>query len=482
MMTTVLINTLICDRDNFLKVVDITFNEKILEIKPRSPNPVLWKNISDPEYWRKYIAALPESQMPEGIRVIDAEGLFLMPGAIDPHVHFNTPGFEQRDDFEHGSLAAAVGGVTTVIDMPCTSVPAVTAGKNFERKKKALVGRSCIDYALWGGVSGTSFDKIEKQIQELAAAGSVGFKAYLISGMPEFTALTLSQMLTAAEWIKKTGLPLAVHAEDRELVTSRQEQSIKEGKNNWQAYCAAHDVLAEATAVAEMREICRQTDCRTHIVHLSSKRGLSLIRKASGEHLPLTAETCPHYLMFTQEDFDRPEISAYLKTAPPVKMDIDRISLWDGLRDDTLSFVSTDHAGCDPLKEKTSPDFWQVYGGIPGVEHRVPFLFTEGFKKERLTLEQTIAHLSGNAARYFGLASRKGSLNPGKDADFALISFWENQTVSASEMHSKGKYTPFEGVTFEAVVKGTWLRGKPLIRDGKEIKIDYTYGQWLRPA
>jgi len=478
----ILINTLICDRDNYLKVADIVFDEKFSEIIHRSPNSVLWKNISEPETWRKYLDALPDGQIPENIQVIDANGLFLMPGAIDPHVHFNTPGFEHRDDFEHGSRAAAFGGVTTVIDMPCTSDPPVTSKKNLETKRQALKGRSCIDHGFWGGISGTSFRDIDVNIRDLSDAGVVGFKTYLISGMAEFSALTLSQMLAAAEAVKKTGLPLAVHAEDRELVTSREEQFRNKGDNTWQAYCTSRDVLAEATAVAEMREICRQTDCRTHIVHLSSKRGLSLIRKGSEEDLPFSAETCPHYLNFIQEDFDRPEISAYLKTAPPVKMDIDRQSLWDGLRDDSLVFVTTDHAGCDPLKEKTSADFWQVYSGIPGVEHRVPFMFSEGFIKERLTLEQTIAHLSGNAARYFGLAAHKGSLAPGKDADFALISLWEEQTVGSSGMHSKGKYTPFEGMNFHAVVRETWLRGRQLVRDGQETGIDYNFGRWIRPG
>jgi len=482
MATTILTRVLISDRDNFLKAADIIFDERIREIRPQSTRPVPWNDISEPANWRTYIADLPRNPNADGARVIDADGLFLMPGAIDPHVHFNTPGFEQRDDFEHGSLAAAFGGVTTVIDMPCTSVPPVTTKENFEAKKTALKGRSCVDYAFWGGISGSSFEHVEHHIPDLVRQGVVGFKAYLISGMPEFTALSLSQMLMAAGTIEKTGVPLAVHAEDRDLVAARQEGFSKGKKNDWQSYCRARDVLAEAVAVAQMREICRETGCRIHIVHLSSKRGLNLVREARKEHLALTAETCPHYLMFTREDFERPDIATFLKTAPPVKAAIDREALWQGLGDDSLVFVTTDHAGCDPLKEKTAADFWQVYSGIPGVEHRVPFLLSEGFKKGRLTLGQIISHLSGNAAAYFGLSAHKGSLKHDRDADLVLISLWEDQTITAATMHSKGKYTPFEGMTFSAAVKGTWLRGRQLIRDGKASDIDYSYGKWIGPG
>ena len=482
MVKTVLSKALICDRDNFLKAVDVFFDQQILEISPLSARPVLWKDIAAKSDWHKFTATLPANPYSDDIRVMETGGLLLMPGAIDPHVHFNTPGFEYRDDFEHGSTAAAAGGVTTIIDMPCTSVPPVTTRQNLESKRAELKNRSCIDYAFWGGVAGNAFKDSDRNIRELAEAGVVGFKAYFVSGMPEFTALSLGQMLSTSEVVKKTGLPLAVHAENGDLVLTRQKDLIDQQKNDWQAYCQSRDVLAEAVAVAQLRELCRRTGCRIHIVHLSSGRGLNLIREACSEHLPLSAETCPHYLTFTQIDFENPDIAAFLKTAPPVKTAADRQALWEGLADESLLFVATDHAGCDPADEKTSTDFWQVYGGIPGVEHRVPFLFSEGFKQGRLTLEQTIALLSGNAARYFGLTAKKGSLNPGKDADFALIDLWTDQVVRAADMHSKGKYTPLEGRRLGAVVQGTWLRGRELMDNGRPVDLDFSYGRWIRPG
>ena len=213
-------------------------------------------------------------------------------------------------------------------------------------------------------------------------------------------------------------------------------------------------------------------------MHLSSQFGVELIRQAKNEGINITAETCPHYLFFKKDDFENPEISAYLKTAPPVKTEYDRLSLWEALKDGTLQFVTTDHAGCDPEKEKKGNDFWKIYGGIPGVEHRVPFLFSEGFKRGRLTLENTINLLSTNVASYFNLKS-KGKLLPGFDADFSLINLWENQSISAKQMHSKGKYTPFEGKVFEALVEKTILKGHT-ISAGNELITKEKHGNIIR--
>jgi dihydroorotase-like cyclic amidohydrolase len=286
--------------------------------------------------------------------------------------------------------------------------------------------------------------------------------------METFSELTEEQMLQTAKWINETGLPLAVHAEDKSIVTERRDHLNSIGNKDWQAYYFARDEKAEALAVMKMIDICRQTGCKIHIVHLSSQFGVELIRQARKEGLPVTAETCPHYLFFTKDDFDNPKISAWLKTAPPVKTEFDRLSLWEALKDETLQFVTTDHAGCDPEKEKKGNDFWEIYGGIPGVEHRVPFLFSEGFKRGRLSLENTINLLSTNAASYFNFTS-KGQIAIGFDADFCLINLWDKKTVKARNMHSKGKYTPFEDITLNTVIDKTFVRGDLLIEGDKYV-------------
>jgi dihydroorotase (multifunctional complex type) len=306
--------------------------------------------------------------------------------------------------------------------------------------------------------------------------GVVGFKCYFISGMYTFTDLTYEQMGKVAEMVDFREGILAIHAEDKALVLERQFALQQKGFANWQAYCQTRDDVAEARAVADAIEIARRTEARIHIVHLSSKLALDQIKKAQHEGLTITTETCPHYLYFTENDFRNEAISNHLKTAPPVKSEQDREALWQGLKDKTISFVTTDHAGCDPIKEKSSWNFWEVYGGIPGVEHRVPFLFSEGFKKSRLTLSRTIELLSTSVADFFTLDS-KGSLELGNDADMALINLWDQQVVKSENMHSKGKYTPFEGVTFEAVVDSTFLRGKMIRNNRGESEVSLGYGE-----
>lgn len=460
-------NVFTCNKHNSLRLVNIYFLKTVQKISPIISRSIDWQDISTDSKRKRFIRNL-SVHSDESSEVIDGKFLLLSPGGIDPHVHFDTPGFKFRDDFEHASSAAAWGGTTTIIDMPCTSIPPVTSLQNFKSKLKAVKDRSVSDFCFWGGVCGNDFENkkdIRKQIAQLSASGVAGFKAYLISGMDTFTDLTFKQMLEAARIIKENDMILAVHAEDKQWIVNRMNMFQQKSRNDWKAYCASRDDTAEELAIKTLIEIAKTTDCRIHIVHLSSAKGLAQVRKAQKMGLKFTAETCPHYLCFTQQDFENVKISNFLKTAPPVKNAIDRKELWKGLSDDSLSFVTTDHAGCNPKKEKSSKNFWEVYGGIPGVEHRVPFLFSEGFLKGKLSLQKTIELLSTNAAEFFSLL-QKGKLEVGKDADFALINLWTSETIKSRNMHSKGKYTPFENIVFNARVEKTFLRGQ-LVMDRK---------------
>ncbi len=461
----ILINTV----GNKLRLAEVHFTNTIEEIKFLS-NEIDWKEID---------TKVKLSQFFNKVNVDDVH--LLMPGAIDPHVHFDTPGFEFREDFEHASTAGAFGGVTTIIDMPCTSIPPVINKENLNVKLDAVKNKSLIDFAFWGGIRRQDFDdikKLENQVLELSEAGVAGYKVYVISGMSDFADLTYKQIKTAADIVKQTGKPLAVHAEDKLLVTSRREKFQKENKISWKEYCSARDDEAEKIAVERIKEIAKETGCRIHIVHLSSKQGVNILRNAQAEKLNLTGETCPHYLYFTQKDYENEKIRNYLKTAPPIKNKDDKEALWDGLKNNELEFVTTDHAGCNPKEEKTSNNFWEVYGGIPGVEHRVPFLLSEGFLKNKLTLEQTINLLSTNAANYFNLIS-KGKLEVGKDADFALIDLWNSKKIRSDDMHSKGKYTPMEGVELNCIVNRTILRGEDIMNRHYDTIGNIGFGRFI---
>ena len=460
-------NVFICKKENSLRLVNIYFDETIIKIIPIVSRTINWKDIKTESKRKRFINNLqPASDnISEGS---NGDFLLLMPGGIDPHVHFDTPGYEFRDDFEHASTAAAWGGTTTIIDMPCTSLPSVTSLNNFQAKLKTVKKRSVVDFAFWGGVRGNDFNKkisIQTTIEQLSQAGVAGFKAYLISGMNTFADLSFEQMLETAKIIKKNNMILAVHAEDKARIFEVMKKYQDKNQNDWKAYCKSRDDIAEEKAIESLIKIASSTDCRIHIVHLSSAKGLEKIRKAKRLGLKITAETCPHYLHFTQKDFENKKISNFLKTAPPVKNKIDQQTLWEGLSDGSLSFVTTDHAGCNPKKEKSSKNFWDIYGGIPGIEHRVPFLFSEGFLKGKLSLQKTIELLSSNAVEYFGL-QQKGMLEIGKDADYTLVNLWESEEIKSRNMHSKGKYTPFEGVVLNARVEKAFLRGL-LIMDRK---------------
>ncbi|MEJ2103653.1 MAG: allantoinase AllB [Ignavibacteriaceae bacterium] len=478
----ILKNVFLSTKNNKLKLVDVYFSDKIEKIVDKYSPEIEWGEINSVEKRIYFANQITKIKYPSDSKIYDGEFQLLVPGGIDSHVHFDTPGFEDRDDFDHGSSAAAFGGVTTVIDMPCTSLPPVTNKNNFEVKLNALTNRSLVDFAFYGGVCGNDFDNnlnIESQIQDLSDKGVAGFKTYLISGMNTFTDLDEKRIMKVAKWIEKTGKPMAVHAEDKKLIVERRTAFKNEGQNNWQSYCSARDDQVEAKAIKLLIDIAEKTECRIHVVHLSSKLGFDLIRETQSKGLKITSETCPHYLYFTQEDFNNQKISAFLKTAPPVKNKIDSEALWEGLQDGTLAFVVTDHAGCDPEKEKSSKNFWEVYGGIPGVEHRVPFLFSEGFLKNRLTLSQTIKLLSSNVADYFNLKN-KGFIKEGYDADFALINLWDKRLVKFSDMHSKGKYTPFEGVTFNSVVEKTFLRGELIMNRSGKTEQNIGYGRFIK--
>ncbi|MDZ7341535.1 MAG: dihydroorotase [candidate division KSB1 bacterium] len=476
----VLKNVFIGQKDNQLQLVDVVFDTAIQKILPRHSSVIPWSELKHIDQWKRVQAQLATTATRERCEELDGRFLLLIPGAIDAHVHFNTPGFEQRDDFQHGSLAAACGGVTLVMDMPCTSKPPITSAKSLKVKMTAIAGQSWIDYAFWGGVRRNDFIKqrdIGRQIYDLVKMGVVGFKAYLISGMPTFQDLNYDVMKAVAMWVRECESLLAVHAEDRALVMQRSSKFQIAGRTDWRAYCDARDDLAEATAVARMIDIGKQFNCPIHLVHVSSALALELIRQAHDAGLPISAETCPHYLHFTEDDFQNEAIANFLKTAPPVKKAADREALWKALTDGTIDFVTTDHAGCNPSKEKSSWNFWEVYGGIPGVEHRVPFLLSEGFRTGRISLQQTIELLSTNVAKRFHLSKRKGSLKPGGDADFALVNLWDQQVIRSANMHSKGRYTPFDGVSFRAVVEATFVRGKLVMNREGQSEVTVGYGQ-----
>ncbi len=476
----VLKNVLIPKKDNFVQPADIYFGETIEKIKPHSNKLYDIQDVIGASAGIKFVK-LKNGESKRNLKIYDGEFKLLLPGGIDAHVHFNTPGFEEREDFDHGSFAAASGGTTTVIDMPCTSIPAVTNIDNLETKLKALKKHSVVDYAFYAGLSADHFTnpiEVKKNIKDLIKAGVAGIKVYTISSMDSFPALSYLQIKSIAEILSKFDLPLLVHAEDKEMIEFRVKRAKHFGQNNWEAFTAARDVQAESEAVLQMIDISKETGCQIHIVHVSSGLALMHIKDAQRRKVKISAETCPHYLYFTQKDFLNRKISNYLKTTPPVKDNDDCEALWKGMSDGSIKFVTTDHAGCDPKKEKKFRDFWKVYSGIPGVEHRVPFIISEGVMKNKLTLENAVKLLSTNPAEFYHI-TKKGKLVKNYYADFTLIDLKNSFKVKSELMNAKGKYTPFEGKVFDCIIDETFVRGVNVFSQKKKLKAKLDHGKFV---
>lgn len=411
---------------------------------------------------------------PEGAAEVDCRGLWLLPGAIDAHVHFDEPGFTHREDFASGTKSAAAGGVTTIVDMPCTSLPPVVDAVSFDNKMACVRAKAYVDFAFWGGVRGNRFsvEEAERRIDELASRGVRSLKTYLISGMDTFEDVDPTELEHIMRLAARRDLVVGVHAEDRETIL----QCTAPGRareDSPAAYARARSAEAEAKGIETAIDAAEKTGARLHIVHMACGAGVQLVRQARARGVRVTVETCPHYLLFTDEDLER--MGALLKTAPVVKAASDRQALWEGLADGTIDMVATDHAPANWPEEKHTGSIWTDYGGVPGVELMLPVLLSEGVNKGRISLQRALELACRGPADVHRLAG-KGSLKPGADADLVLFDPSETWTVRAADLVQRQKYTPCEGMTLTGRVQRTYVRGQ-LVFDGRQV-----HGPWGRCA
>lgn len=410
---------------------------------------------------------------------IDAAGLLVLPGVVDPHVHFDTPGYTDHEDFTHGSKAAAAGGVTCVIDMPDTCVPPVTDRPKLNSKLKVIESMSVIDYALWGGMSGNSFRSREwpQHVKGLKESGVVGLKSYLLSGMRTFEHLFPLELIEFMRLAREMGVLVAVHAEDRDLATKRTATYQTQGRFDPKAYYESRSDPVELDGIRQALEIAATTQCSLHIVHVASGRGAEEAIRQKKKGVDVTLETCPHYLAFSFEDLI--ERGSIVKTSPVVKTKEDSSKLWAHLADGGIDFLASDHAPCTE-REKTTGSIWTDHAGMPGTELMFPFAFSEGFKKGRITLARLVEITSAAAAKRFGIYPRKGILAKGSDADLIFVDENRRWTVSGSELHSMGHLTPFEGMEFTGRIARTMCRGTTVYEDGRGITVEPGFGKFIR--
>jgi allantoinase len=410
----------------------------------------------------------------------DLGSLALLPGLIDVHTHINEPGRTDWEGFATATRAAAAGGFTTLIDMPLNCLPETTNVAALELKREAAAtggpngtSQCMIDYAFWGGC----VDNNQRDLEPLALAGVAGFKSFLIyPGCDGFTAIDRANLVRAIPHIARTGLPLLVHAElDPSINAATAHLNATNADwTKYSTYLASRPDEAELDAIEMLLELCREYRFRLHIVHLSTARALPLIAAAKHEGLPVSVETCPHFLHLTAETIPaNPNGPTLCKSAPAIRRAVNRELLWQALTNGTIDLIATDHSPCPPHMKRLHPTqqgeqpgrFDLAWGGIPSLSTALSVLWTECTRRE-LTLAQLSHWTSTAPASLAGLATHIGSIEPGKHAN--LIAFDPDAifTLTPDMLHYRHKISPYLGEILRGRVQATWLRGQPVFTQG----------------
>lgn len=406
----------------------------------------------------------------EAKEVIDAGGHLTLPGCIDSHTHFMYQGFPHRENFLTGSAAAARGGITTVIDMPCCSVPSVRSVEQLKLKKELVEPQALVDFAFWGGVTGEDVRKgWLHNVKEQADYGVVSFKAYMTPSVPTYPRVTDPEMYEAFEAVAKTGLPIGIHAENFAMCDYFVKKFQREGRMDGPAWAEARMELAEKVAIELGISFSEATSARLHIVHMSTGIGAKLVGEAKKKGLNVTSETCPHYLTLNYQEA-MTKYGPLAKIAPPLRTKKDNEELWEGLNNGSVDFIATDHAPYEIESEKFKKgmNIWTAFPGIPGVETMVPILVSEGYNKGRIKLSKLVDILSTNAAKHYGLYPKKGAMFIGSDADFTIIDLDKRWTIDPKTQASMCGYTPLEGMELKGKVSKTIVRGHLVYEDVDE--------------
>ena len=433
------------------------------------------------------IAAISDEDLGEAAVVTDAAGLLVLPGMIDTHVHSRDPHATYKEDFYHSTMAAAVGGITCIFEMP-NSNPPIANVENLQKQVKNLSDKANVDFAIWGGAYG---DLNRDDLLPLSEAGVIGFKffwGYAINkkdyslvysykaGMPDvIPPLDDGEVLAMFKDINPTGQCLAIHAENSEIMARLSAQVREEGRSDYQALLDGRPALAEAATVGLAIQYAKHTGTHLHVLHVTSKDAVELIRWAKLDGVPVTAETCPHYLFLTNEDFEH--LGNMMKVYPPIKYQEDQDALWEGLQDGTLTSVCSDHA--PHTQEEKQVNLFDAPAGACGVETMVPMML-DAVNEGRITLDEMVALLSENPAKQFGLYPRKGVIAVGADADLTIVDMDKEKVLRQEDLHSVNKVTPFNGFKVKGVPVMTVVRGKLVAKDGELVS--EKNGQFVKPC
>jgi len=409
----------------------------------------------------RILDVVPPDQLPAQIPVKDFGEVAILPGLVDSHVHINEPGRTEWEGFLTATRAAAAGGYTLLVDMPLNGLPATTTAAALEAKRKAASGQCHVDWMAWGGVVSDN----QEHIEDLAATGVPGFKCFLVHpGIDGFTMVNDQELRAALPHVARTGLPLLVHAELPGPVEAATQRLAGADWSRYSTYVQSRPDEAEVSAIRLMISRCREYRFRLHIVHLTTSEALEMLRAAKSEGLPVTVETCPHYLHFSSDKIA--DGQTLFKCAPPIRSQENCEKLWQGLQEGVIDLVATDHSPCPPeMKRLSERDFRTAWGGIASLSLALPVMWTEASARG-FALADIARWMAESPARLAGCESLKGRIAKGFDADFVAFDPEAEFVATEERLHYRHRVSPYLGETLRGVVKATYLRGNCVFADG----------------
>lgn len=407
-------------------------------------------------------------------KIIDVNGKYIFPGVIDTHAHLNDPGYTWREDYSHGTSAAAVGGITTIIDMPLQNEPALTDGKIFDDKYKVVSSNAYVDYCFWGGL----VDYNLNSLIELDKKGCVAFKSFIGPVSPDYVSLTMGQVREALEILKNVDARAGFHCEDYSIIKCEEGRAMRKENQTWEDFLNSRPLIAEVMATKNIIDLAKEVGAKVHICHVSHPEVAEVIQKAQQEGVDVTGETCSHYLTFNRDDVVKN--GSLFKCAPPLREAEAVEKMWEYVDNGTLSCVSSDHSPCAlEEKDENTHGVFGAWGGISGIQNVMQVTFSEGVAKRGYSPTILARTLSEGPAKAFGLYGRKGAIEVGFDADLVILDPEKEWEITSESLQYVNKISAFVGLKGKGLPVCTILRGE-VVAEENNVVGQKGYGQLVK--